>query len=400
MIRRGVLLGLLVCAMPPIGFVMAVDVPSSQDQFDALVREIGALRSDLDKLDRNERSIVNELDRLAVESELQARELQRLEALEAKARRELERTRQQLVPLRQAVQREETGLARQLRTAYEMGRSSELKLFLSLSEPVDVMRVIAYIDVMAERQSGVVVSLRQRRGEAEALERALAVQTASLEDLSAQEKSRAGQLAQVRRKSAELLLTTRQERDAHRSAILELTRAATDLESAIVSNTEAGDSAGAPALRAGPPSIDIEKLRGAMEWPVPGEIAVGFGDIRDRKFGTLTPHPGLDIRTEPNTPIRAVLAGRVVFSRRFSGYGNTILLDHGGHYLSVYARAAVVNVKEGDLVVPGQVLGYSAEQAFDNGPPTVYFEMRRDGRAVDPAQWLMRKAASRREEER
>jgi septal ring factor EnvC (AmiA/AmiB activator) len=95
-----------------------------------------------------------------------------------------------------------------------------------------------------------------------------------------------------------------------------------------------------------------------------------------------------------------VLAGRVVFSRRFSGYGNTILLDHGGHYLSVYARAAVVSVKEGDQVLPGQVIGYSAEQAFDNGPPTVYFEMRRDGRAVDPAQWLMRKAASRREEER
>ena len=55
---------------------------------------------------------------------------------------------------------------------------------------------------------------------------------------------------------------------------------------------------------------------------------------------------------------------------------------------------------EGEPIVAGQPIGFSADQAFDGGPPTVYFELRRDGRSVDPAPWLKRKAASRREDDR
>lgn len=369
------------------------DAPSAQDQFDALVREIGALRSDLEQLDRHERTIITEMDRLEVESALHARELSRLAAMREQTARDLSRTRTELLTRRARVDSEEAGLARQLRSAYEMGRSRELGLVLSLAEPVDVMRAIAYIDVLAERQGAVVASLRRGRNEIQALERSLDVQAGSLKDLASQHEARAAELAEVRRKSAALLAATRGERDAHRSAIAELTRAATELEAAIVSNT------GSPGAPDGAPAIDIEQLRGALEWPVPGKIVVPFGEIRDARFGTVTPHPGLDIMTEPRAPIRAMLPGRVVFSRRFSGYGNTVLLDHGGRFLSVYARAAVVSVKEGEQVVPGQVLGVTADQAFDNGAPTIYFELRRDGCPVDPAQWLKRKAASRREDQ-
>ena len=372
------------------------EAPSAQDQFESLVKEIGSLRADLENLDRQERSLVNEMDRLSVQSAISGRELARLGLMRGRAGAELDQTRLQLQARRADVRREEEGLAAQLRTAYEVGRSREIRLALSLDEPVDVMRAIAYLDVMARRQSGMVASLNQGRAEMEALERALQVQSASLEELTKQERARAGELEEIRSRSRSLLESTRSERESHRRAIGELTRAAEELEQAIV----AGDAGGALAGPTSAPPIDVERLRGAMEWPVPGEIASGFGDIKDVRFGTVTPHPGIDIRTTPGEQVKSILPGRVVFSRRFSGYGNSVLVDHGGHYLSVYARLAFVGVVEGQEVLTGQTLGTAADSAFDGGPPTIYFELRQQGRAVDPAGWLKRRAATRREEGR
>jgi septal ring factor EnvC (AmiA/AmiB activator) len=268
-------------------------------------------------------------------------------------------------------------------------------MILSLTEPVDVMRAVAYLDVMARRQSETIDLLRGKRAQAETLEGALDEQARSLEDLAQQSRARTQQLEDIRLKSAALLESIRREREANRRAIAELTRAAEDLESAIVSGYSTGRGAQGRPLPAG---LDVGNLQGALEWPVPGIVKVPFGEIRHPKFGTVTPHPGIDIETEAGTPIRAILGGLVVFSRSFSAYGNTVLVDHGGHYLSVYARAAVLDVVEGQEVLPGQVLGVSAEQAFDNGPPTVYFEFRREGRAVDPTLWLKRRPAAARKD--
>jgi septal ring factor EnvC (AmiA/AmiB activator) len=199
------------------------------------------------------------------------------------------------------------------------------------------------------------------------------------------EGRKAEELKEVRARSAEILRSTREDQESHRRAIAELARAASALEKAIVAGSEESTN---------PATIDIVALKGAISWPVSGMIDVPFGDIKHPRFKTVTPHPGLDIRTEAAAPIRAVLGGRVVFSRRFSGYGNTVIIDHGGKYLTVYARAAVLKVAEGDEVLTGQVLGLSGDRAFDGGPPTVYFEIRHEGRALDPAAWLKRNHGS------
>jgi len=376
--------------------------PAPEEHFEALVAEIASLRSELDGLDRREQGAIAELDRLGTESELLAREVERLDLQRARAERDLASSRLALEEARRSVAAAESKLSARLRQAYTMGRQREVRVLLALSEPVDLLRGLAYLDVMARRQSGLLESVRRSRAETEALESTQAARVESLAAVAERKKEKAAQLQEVRRHAREVLDSTRKEGDAHRNAIAELTRAAEDLEQAIVASrgllkqNEGGADAGT-AAPPGPPRIDIDRLRGAMEWPVEGTIAVPFGDIRHPRFKTVTPHPGIDITAEPRAAIRAVLGGRVVFSRRFSGYGNTVLVDHGDGYLSVYARAAVLSVSEGQDVVLGQVLGHAAEEAFDGGRPTVYFEFRHGGEPVDPAQWLKRSGDRRRE---
>ncbi len=380
-----VLLGLLQAASAMGGGSEPSGAPVAIDRFDSLVAEIGDLRSDLDWLDRRERTLLNDMERLDVESELRSRELTRLSEQRERTFLDLAETRIDLERQRGMASREEAGLAGHLRETYKMGRLRELCLLLALEQPGDLMPAITYLNVLTRRQNDKVAAVREARDRMIATERVLRAQQQSLETVIERQAVKMGELEEVRARSIDLLRSTREDQGAHRSAIAELARAAGALEAAIVSGS--AESADLPA-------IDVAALKGTINWPVSGSIDVPFGDIEHPRFKTVTPHPGLDIRTEPAAPIRAVLGGRVVFSRRFSGYGNTVIIDHGGKYLTVTARAAILKVAEGDGVLPGQILGLSGEQAFDGGSPTVYFEIRHEGRALDPAAWLKRKQGS------
>ncbi|HET6372884.1 MAG TPA: peptidoglycan DD-metalloendopeptidase family protein [Candidatus Polarisedimenticolia bacterium] len=368
--------------------------PGAQERFDALVSEIGSLRDDLAWLDRRKQGLVGEVDRLQVALALSTREQRRLTAEAEGTRRSLEQTRARLDTQRKLAAAAETGLGRHLREAYKMGKLGDLRLLLAVTRPTDFLAAVGYINMMTQRQSLNVQSVQRQRAEIESLEHTLGLSAATLDALLAQERGKSAEMGRIRARASQVLADIGEQSDAHHSAIAELTRAAEDLEQAIVSS-EGPDGSGLPVAA---PAVDVARLRGAVEWPVEGEIAVPFGEIRHPRFKTVTPHPGVDIATEPGAPIRAVLPGRVVFSRRFSGYGNTVLVDHGGHYLSVTARAAIVQVVEGEEVLPGQVLGTSADEAPDGGPPTVYFEFRHEGKAVDPTVWLKRRPGSRRED--
>lgn len=372
--------------------VPAPEEISPRTRFDALVDEIGALREDLERLDRAERGLLSEREALEVRSAMLSRQVESLHLQREDALRELDATRFGLIGLGREARRREEDLAQQLRQVYVLGRERELGLVLALDRPVDLMRGLAYLDLLARRESAALTGLRQARSEAEALERSLAAQTEALETMEAQQREKVFELEEVRGRQSELLRSIGVDRQAHQRAIDELTRAAEALEAAIVASL-----AGAPETpREAPvPVLDLERLKGTISWPADGPVTVPFGDIRNAKFGTLTPHPGLDIQTRPRAPIRAVLGGRVVFARRFSGYGNAVLLDHGEGFMSVYARAAVLQVAEGQEVLTGQILGVGPEAGPDEEAPSVYFEFRRDGRAVDPSDWLKRNPAQR-----
>ena len=96
----------------------------------------------------------------------------------------------------------------------------------------------------------------------------------------------------------------------------------------------------------------------------------------------------VDIEAPPDTQVHAVHDGRVVFADHFLGYGLMVVVDHGGKRHSLYAHLLDVSVAPGQEVTAGTVLGTTG-QGTDQGPG-LYFEMRYQGRAEDPLEWLKR----------
>ena len=121
--------------------------------------------------------------------------------------------------------------------------------------------------------------------------------------------------------------------------------------------------------------------RQGFTWPVRGKITARFEPRHDSL------NDGIDIAAPPGTPVRATLAGQVIYSDRLRGYGNLIILRHRGGYASVYAHNRRNLVKQGQKVTRRQVIA----EVGDTGrvtTPHLHFEIRRNNVARDPLSYL------------
>jgi septal ring factor EnvC (AmiA/AmiB activator) len=130
----------------------------------------------------------------------------------------------------------------------------------------------------------------------------------------------------------------------------------------------------------------FESLRGRLKLPVTGELRGRFGGPRDE--GGVT-WKGLFIKTDPGQAVRAVADGQVVYADWVRGFGNLVVVDHGGGYLSVYGNNETVLKQVGDNVTSGEGLATAGSSggALESG---VYFELRHEGKAFDPLRWVAR----------
>ncbi len=125
---------------------------------------------------------------------------------------------------------------------------------------------------------------------------------------------------------------------------------------------------------------------GRLDWPVDGEIIYRFGRVVSPN-NTTTRWNGLGIAAAAGTAVKAVSAGTVVLADNMGTYGPTVILQHGGGDYSVYGSLEKISVAKGAKVTKGQVLGMvgKSDPELD---AHLHFEIRPNGRAVDPLEWL------------
>ncbi|MBA2361594.1 MAG: peptidoglycan DD-metalloendopeptidase family protein [Actinobacteria bacterium] len=127
-------------------------------------------------------------------------------------------------------------------------------------------------------------------------------------------------------------------------------------------------------------SSDSSPSSSGMVWPVGGPVVSGFG----WRWGRM--HEGIDIAAGYGTPIRATASGTVIYAGWMGGYGNLIIIDHGGGLATAYAHQSSFAIGGGP-VSQGQTIGYIGCTGHCFGPH-VHFEVRLNGGAVDPLGYL------------
>ena len=126
---------------------------------------------------------------------------------------------------------------------------------------------------------------------------------------------------------------------------------------------------------------------GSMSWPTDGLVTSGFGWRTHPILNRRIFHNGLDLGSPTGTPIRAGAEGRVILAQSWSGFGNTVVIQHGGDVTTIYGHMSRFNTSVGRSVNEGQVIGYVGCSGLCTGPH-LHFEVRESGAPVDPLKYL------------
>ncbi|MGL6071591.1 murein hydrolase activator EnvC family protein [Craterilacuibacter sp.] len=126
----------------------------------------------------------------------------------------------------------------------------------------------------------------------------------------------------------------------------------------------------------------FRSLQGRMQLPVSGSIAGRYGSARPEGSSWK----GLFIRSSPGQPVRAVADGSVVYADALRGFGNAVIIDHGGNYMTVYTGLGTIARSSGQTIKGGDTLGNTG--TLDSGESGLYFELRYMGRPINPQSWM------------
>ena len=270
-------------------------------------------------------------------------------------------------------------LAALLRSAYAMGRGEELKLLLAQQRIDEISRMLAYYGYFERARVVEIEALLKDLDALAKVQQALDAETEQLKrarDAQLAEAQRLdGERAERKRVLAELdaTLKDRQLRLAalgrDEKSLLELIEKLRDVFADI------------PQQIAG--AEPFAQLRGRLAWPLHGKIVSLFGASEE---GERESH-GVLIAAANGSEVHAVSHGRVVFADWLRGFGLLLIVDHSDGYLSLYGCNESLLKEVGDWVDAGEAIATSGVSG-GRKTPGLYFELRYQGKAVDPRAWL------------
>ncbi len=153
----------------------------------------------------------------------------------------------------------------------------------------------------------------------------------------------------------------------------------------VASQAPAGGAKSAvPVKNSNTPSSGTVKT---LSWPVSGQVTMQYGSRVHPTFKTKIFNSGIDIKSAAGTPVKAAGPGEVLYQGWLRGFGQVVIIDHGGNLSTVYAHLSGTSVREGAVVKTGTVIGRVGNSGTD-AEYGLHFEVRRGGSAVNPMSYL------------
>lgn len=406
---------------------MADDRAQTQQQIEATRQDIAELKKVLTQLQEQRADVQKDLRGTETEMGKLEKQVDALQQQLKKTESELQRLETEKKKLQSSRTEQQKLIGIQARAAYQSGRQEYLKLLLNQQNPEQFARTLTYYDYLSQARLDQLrafnETLRQLAGvekdiemqqaqllvqqsalgqQRDALEQVRKERQAALAKLNGDFKARDQKLQQRQQDQADLqkVLATieetlarqareaREAEEARRKALLaQQEEERRQREAALAAN------APPPPPRKQAPEVRVStgetfggafaSARGKLPWPVDGRLLARFGEAREDE---RTRWDGVMISAAAGSAVHAVHGGRVVFADWLRGAGLLVILDHGDGYLSLYGHNQTLLKNAGDVVKAGETIS-TVGTSGGQDTPALYFAIRQQGRATDPAQW-------------
>ena len=284
----------------------------------------------------------------------------------------IEKTKQELLKRQNWLKAKLIGL-------WKNGQTEDLVMLLGADDMGSFLRRWRYLEILAKLGKSQEDSYRDSLNELQQQEASLSGLVSGLR----QEESRAA-LAKSRldmkRQEKQNLLASIKGQKASYEAMLDGLKEASRKLLAVINRSNAASQYNGKGFRG---------MKSRLPWPVRGSVVFRYGRGTDPVFGTPIFRNGIYIRTAANAMVRNIFEGKVIYANWFRGYGQLVIINHGGGYNSLYADLNEIFLKVGDIIMKRARVGKAGESAMVNAP-SLYFEIRYRGKPLDPMQWLAR----------
>lgn len=306
----------------------------------------------------------------------------------------LEKLHKQIYSYQGQITQLDKEVAGQVRAAYAIGQQSKLKLMLNQQDPALSSRMMVYYEYLNKARLEKLANIQKTIRYLDILDKEKQAETEILEQNLGQKKSEQAALDEVKKQRSELVAQLNDDfyskedqlslLKESENKLINLIRtlenepdeANQESEAASSEPVNVGNTASFPKLTG-----DFSALKGELPLPVKGKLAsmIGSSSLEDRWKGVL-------INAKEGADIRAVTKGKIAYAGALKSYGLLIIVEHDKEFMTLYAFNQSLYKHKGDWVEAGDVIA-SVGQSGGRPQPGLYFEIRRNGKAIDPLLW-------------
>lgn len=344
---------------------------SSQESWQQVIEDVAvklkAIQADLDAANARLKSIQDE---------------------QAKVNAEIRQTEEEIRKAQAYLEQRQKVLNLRVRSIYKFGQLNYLEVIMGAKSFSDFANRLELLKRIIQSDYSLILEIQDQKAKIEAKKAELEQDRARLDALAEEAKKVQAEVAKKKAEQQRVLDNAKANKAAAAQMEQDLiarSNAVKDLIQERIRQAEAARQA--QQEESGGSDDNYVQGTGQLSWPCSGVITSPYGYRTHPIFGRTIYHSGMDIGVDYGTPIHAADSGAVIYSGWISGYGNAVIIDHGGGMQTLYGHNQSLNVSEGQSVSKGAVIAFAGSTGNSTGPHC-HFEVEINGQAVDPMGYL------------
>lgn len=359
-------------------------IKNQEAQLKKISNQIAASNKKLKEANQREKKVINDISILG---NRMAEAEQRLNVTVLKrnqVQNKLTDTTAKIESTNASIENVKNLLSGRMVAVYKYGGVAEFNLFMSASGAQEALSISYMLAKMAEQDKTLINDLTEQKETLDRAKEELVKQKSELEMRNKELEKQHSEIQKTTQERNKLLQKVRKDKTLFQSEQAELLKASNELKSKVNQLIAAKKKIQQQNKTAATPNY---YKGGKLAWPLRGKINSPYGTRVHPVFKTKTTHTGLDIEGQKGDPVRAASDGEVLYTGWLRGYGQVVIIDHGGDLTTVYAHLSGIDTTENAKVKTGDKIGRVGSTGVATGNH-LHFEVRVNGNTTDPMKYL------------